>query len=88
MGCIVLIVVGDARAYSGPSSRYFGADCIEVRATSCTVLPRARFSALKLKSQYETIRIIYLVKLLKILVDKALNTAESSYIYFAVVEFT
>src|SRR6266702_7977288 len=24
MGCIVLIVVGDARAYSGTSSRYFG----------------------------------------------------------------
>ena len=60
---------------------------VEVRATSCTVLPRARFSALKLKSQHETIRIIYLVKLLKILVDEALNTAELGYIYFAVVEF-
>ena len=24
MGCIVLIVVGDARAYFGASSRYFG----------------------------------------------------------------
>ena len=60
---------------------------VEVRATSCTVLPHVRFSALKLKSQHETICIIYLIKLLKILVDKALNTAESGYIYFAVVKF-
>ena len=36
MGRIVLIVVGDARAYSGTSSQYFGKNSkAEVRLTIC-----------------------------------------------------
>ena len=39
MGCIVLIVVGDARAYSGASSRYFSKNNIgkHVKFASYTI---------------------------------------------------
>jgi len=50
---------------------------LEVSATSCTVLGRARFILTKLTSEHKAIRIIYIIKLFKFLVNKALDTAES-----------